>query len=435
MRLRLSLACAAAFALLVPVQATAHPTLVSSSPEAQARLAAPPDEIRLRFTQSVTATSRAIVVLAPDGRVVSGPARRSAGGLVVAAAVSGLEQGSAYTVRWRVTGSDGHSPAGVFIVGIGVDPPPPTEAVGASGTTWQDDVVRWLLFVALAFVLGPLAMWLLVLRGNLPGRLERALYLIATAAAFAVIDIGIAAFVVRASNALQLPFGDFLYGDLTPFAEGTRFGVAFLVMTVGFAVVASLLLVAWILDRPLLRWPAFVLAGLLASGLSLSGHQATEPNANVLSQLADWVHLGAAAIWVGGVATLGLLVWPLAPELRRRAFVGFSRVAVGLVGVLVVAGAYLALVRLPELADLWQTSYGRLLTFKLAIVALALVWGGVHHSVVRPRLEAGGQPRVRASLLGEAAVAVAVLLAAAMLTNASPPAVDDTSPTVARESR
>jgi putative copper export protein len=165
---------------------------------------------------------------------------------------------------------------------------------------------------------------------------------------------------------------------------------------------------------------------LLVSGLSLSGHQATEPNASWFSELADWLHLVAACVWVGGVATLAFVVWPTAPDLRRRAFLGFSRIAVVLVGVMVLAGAYLAFVRLPEIPDLWQTSYGRLLVVKSAIVFVALSWGGFHHTFVRPRLERGEQPRVRPSLVGESLVAVAVLLAAAVLTNGAPPPVEPT---------
>ena len=385
---------------------------------------APPTEIRLRFNSVVTAGGDAIRVLSPNGRVLSGRARVARNGSVVVAPVSGLTRGSAYTVRWRVTGGDGHSPSGVFTFGVGVPAPPPTEAVGSGAATWKDDVARWLLFAALALVIGPLAVRLLVLRGSVPNALERRFHVVTIVAAFAVIDVGIAAFVIRASNALQLPAADLLYGDLQPFAEKTRFGIAFLVMTVGFSVVATLLLLAWALDRVELRWPALVLSVVLVSGLSLSSHQGTEPNSTPLSELADWVHLVAASVWVGGVATLALLVWPLAPELRRRAFVGFSRIAVGLVAALVLAGVYLAVVRLPELTDLWQTSYGRLLLLKVAIVLLALAWGGFHHTFVRPRLEAGDQPRVRASLLGESGVALAVLLVAAMLTNGSPPPVD-----------
>ena len=329
-------------------------------------------------------------------------------------------------------GEDGHSPAGVFTFGVGVAAPQPTDAVGASGTTWRDDVARWALFGALALLIGPLVVRLLILRGAaVPDVLEKRFHLVSVVAAFLVIDVGIAGFVLRASNALQLPIADLPYGDLQPFAEKTRFGVAFLAMTIGFGVIAALLLVGWVFDRLDLRWPALAVAVALASGLSLSGHQATEPNATWLAELADWLHLVAASVWVGGVTTLAFLVWPLAPSLRRTAFVGFARLAVALVAVMVLAGGYLALVRLPELSDLWETLYGRLLLMKVGIVALALVWGAMHHFVVRPRLEQDEEFDVQPSLVGEAIVAFSVLLAAAILTNVAPPPVDSSAPTTA----
>jgi copper transport protein len=425
----------AAAALILPGSALAHVTLISSEPITQSRVDAPPTEVRLRFSQPVTITSNAVQVLAPDGTVLSGTSRTEGEGYVVVAPVSRLVDGTGYTVRWRVIGEDGHSPAGVFTFGVGIAAPPPTEAVGASGTTWRDDVARWALFGALALLIGPLVVRLLILRGAVPDVLEKRFHLVSVVAAFLVIDVGIAGFVLRASNALQLPIADLPYGDLQPFAEKTRFGIAFLVMTLGFGVVAALLLVGWVFDRLELRWPALALALALASGLSLSGHQATEPNASSLAELADWLHLVAASVWVGGVATLAFFVWPLAPSLRRTAFLGFARLAVLLVAVMVLAGGYLALVRLPELSDLWETLYGRLLLMKVAIVALALVWGAVHHFVVRPRLEAGEEPDVHPSLVGEAIVAFSVLLAAAILTNVAPPPVDSAAPATARSTR
>jgi copper transport protein len=420
------LTAALAAALVLPPGALAHATLNDADPDTQASVAEPPTEIRLEFNQAVTITSRAIQVLAPDGTVLSGTARTEDRGRVVVAPVSRLQRGWAYTVRWRVTSSDGHSPSGVFTIGIGVPAPPPTEAVGAKGTTWKDDAARWALFAALALLVGPLVVRLLVLRGPVPPALERRFHMLTVAAAVAVIDVGIAAFVLRAANALQLPVADLLYGDLQPFAEKTRFGVAFLVMTVGFGAVASLLLLAWIFDRLELRWLALALALALASGLSLSSHQATEPNSSWLAQGADWLHLVAASVWVGGLVALALCVWPAAPQLRRRAFLGFARLAFALVAAMVLAGAYLAYLRLPEPADLWQTGYGRLLLLKGTLVGVALAWGGAHHFLVRPRLERGERPRVRPSLVGEAAVAFAVLLAAAALTNAAPPPVERT---------
>jgi len=434
-RRRLVLVATAAVALAVPGTAFAHVTLVDSEPVTQSRVDRPPTEVRLRFNEPVTITSNAVEVLAPNGTVLSGTARTEDDGRVVVAPVSRLRLGQGYTVRWRVIGEDGHSPAGVFTFGVGVNAPPPTEAVGASGTTWRDDVARWGLFAALALLIGPLTLRLLVLRGPVPGQLEHRFHLVSVIAAFLVIDVGIAAFVLRASNALQLPFVDLPYGDLQPFAEKTRFGIAFLVMTIGFGIVAALLLVGWVFDRLELRIPALLLSVALLSGLSLSGHQGTEPNSSWISELADWLHLVAASVWVGGVATLAFLVWPLAPALRRTAFVGFARIAVVLVAVMVLAGGYLALVRLPELSDLWETLYGQLLLMKVAVVAIALVWGAVHHFVVRPRLEAGEDPDVHPSLVGEAIVAFSALLAAAILTNVAPPPVDVPPSTTARSTR
>ena len=64
------------------------------------------------------------------------------------------------------------------------------------------------------------------------------------------------------------------------------------------------------------------------------------------------------------------------------------------------------------------------LLVKLALVGLALAWGAVHHFVARPALErgdAGILSRLPRSLVGESAVAVAVLLAAAVLVDSKPP--------------
>jgi copper transport protein len=424
MRRAAGLAAAALVALAAPAVASAHATLSQATPDTQSEVSTPPREVRLRFDQSVVAISRSILVYAPDGRVVSGGTRTVGDGHVIVVPVSGLRKGEAYTVRWRVTSADGHSPAGVFTFGVGVKAPPPTEAVGSGATTWKDDVARWGLFAALAFLIGPLVVRLVVLRGEVPSPLEKRINILTTVAAFMAINVGIAAFVLRAANALQLPLGDLLYGDLQPFAEKTRFGQAFLVMTFGFGIVAALLMLSWVFDRVEPKWVALVLAVVLVSGLSLSSHQASEPNSSKLTELVDWLHLVAACVWVGGVVTLAFCVWPAAPDFRRKAFVGFSKIAVGLVGVMVLAGAYLAYVRLPHVSDLWTTHYGRLLLLKSALVGIALAWGGFHHNFVRPRLEAGEDPPVRPSLVGESMVAVAVLLAVALLVNAAPPPVE-----------
>jgi copper transport protein len=422
---RRALALAVGAALLLPGAAAAHATLRHANPAEQGRVETPPREIVLRYDQSVTAPPNAVVVYAADGRKVSGPVTQSDGGTVIRVPVKGLVRGEAYTVRWREISADGHVGNGVFTFGVGIEPPPPTEAVGASGMTWRDDAARWALFLSLALVIGVVGIRLLVLPGVVDPRVERRVHLLGVVGALLALDAGIVGFVIRSANALQVSGVDLLYADLSPFAESTRFGRAFLVTTFGFGVCLTILVVAWVLDRPVLRWPAFLLALALVSGYPLSGHQATEPNASALGEIADWVHLVTAMMWVGGVLTLAIVVWPLAPDLRRAAFLRFSRIAVLLVGVLVVAGTVVAIERLPAVDDLWGTSYGQILLVKIGLVVVALSWGGMHHTFVRPRLERGEAPRgVGRSLIGESSVAIAVLLAAAVLVNGAPPPVE-----------
>jgi copper transport protein len=422
---RRALLAAVALALVVPAVASAHATMKEATPAEQGRVETPPKEVALRFDQSVVAPADAIVVLGADGKNHAGAITQSRSDTVVHAHVEGLVQGEAYTVRWRIVSADGHVATGVFTFGVGVEAPPPTEAVGSSGMTWRDDVARWALFASLALMIGVVGIRLLVLPPVVDARVERRVHLLGTLGAFLALNAGIAGFVIRSANALQVSGVDLLYADLSPFAESTRFGTAFMVTTLGFGVCLTILVVAWVLDEPRLRWPAFLLAVALVWGYPLSGHQATEPNASALGEIADWVHLVTAMLWVGGVLTLALVVWPLAPDLRRAAFLRFSRIAVVLIGVLIVAGTVVAIERLPEVADLWETSYGVTLLVKIGLVLVALAWGGIHHMFVRPRLERGEMPRgVGRSLLGESAVAMGVLLAAAVLVNGAPPPVD-----------
>jgi putative copper export protein len=300
--------------------------------------------------------------------------------------------------------------------------PPATEAFGAGGPTTAEHLVRWLYFIALALLAGGLGFRLLIVRGPLGEAGQRRFYQLLGVGVIGALEVGIVAFLLRAEDALQLPFVNFLYGDLSPLAK-TRFGYAFVAMTLGYALVAALVFLAWLSDREWLLWPAFLVALGFASGLSLSGHSAADAGSSSLSELADWLHLSAAALWVGGLVQLAFVIWPLEPGLRRQAFLRFSRLATALIVVLLGAGTYLSVLRLPHLADLWNESYGQVLLVKLGLVSLALAWGGAHHFFVRPKLERGaplfaGLPR---SLMGESAVGMAILLAAAVLVDSKPP--------------
>jgi copper transport protein len=409
--------------LAVPAKSFAHATLLDPSPEYRQRLSAGPTTVVLRFDQAVTAFPDSILVRSAQGLVVSDDAASGADAQIVLAPVRSLPRG-AYTVRWHVLSSDGHPISGLYTFGVRVAAPPPTEAFGASGPTRTEDFVRWAYFLSLALVVGGLGFALLVLRG-MPPALSGRLYKLIGIGVVATLEVGIVAFILRAEGALQLPFAKLLYADLTPIAAGTRLGAAFMAMTMGFVLVSIFVYFAWLLDRVIFLWPAFLLALGFSSGLPLSGHQAADRGSSWATEIADWIHLSAALLWVGGLLVLAVCVWPLARELRRDAFLRFSRLATLLIAALLGAGIYLSFVRLPAVSDLWTEGYGRVLLVKIALVGVALMWGAFHHFVARPALvredASGWSARLGRTLVGEASVAMAILLLAAMLVDARPP--------------
>lgn len=391
-------------ALLVPATAFAHAAIRTEWPVYRARMAFSPRLVVLRFDESVTVLPHAIRVLDASGKDLAGEARAIDRG--IEAPVAKLPKGP-YTVRWKALSNDGHVVNGVYTFGVQVAAPLVTDAVGAQGPTTTEHLLRWLYFVGFALLVGGLGFELLVAR---VADVRRYWWILGAGVAV-TLEVGILAFLLRAEDALQLPFTAFLYGDLSPIAGGTRFGEAFIAMELGFAVVTAFVFLSWLMEKRALLWPAFVLGLALASGLSLSGHS----SATAAESVADWLHLCAATLWIGGLLQL-VVVRRDALALRR-----FSRLATVCVGVLIAAGTFLSVERLPQLHDLWLSGYGHVLLVKLGLVSVALLWGAVHRFVVLPRVDALGRGLAR-SLLAESVVAMAVLLAAAVLVDSKPPA-------------
>jgi len=165
-------------------------------------------------------------------------------------------------------------------------------------------------------------------------------------------------------------------------------------------------------------------------GLSTSGHAADGSTARVA---VDFVHLAAAALWMGGLVELASLRFSLrglTPEVRRSITAAclerFSSLALWLVVALAGAGLFLALVQARWPAGL-GTAWGDTLIAKTALAAGALALGAFHRWRVVPRMRARagvatGETTVAVgrTLAFEAALVGAALLAAAVLTNLSP---------------
>ena len=127
-----------------------------------------------------------------------------------------------------------------------------------------------------------------------------------------------------------------------------------------------------------------------------AGHAAqTAPRG--VSVLLDWLHLVSGSLWLGGL--IGLVVlWRSLPVARRVAGLvvcvpRFSNVAFVSVLVLLGTGIGATVLHLPVLAALWQTSYGKVILIKLAILAATLPLAAINLLRNKPGLLAAtGNP-------------------------------------------
>jgi putative copper export protein len=149
----------------------------------------------------------------------------------------------------------------------------------------------------------------------------------------------------------------------------------------------------------------------------------------VVSLSATYLHVLAMGIWLGGLLTLLLAGLPAIraldgggvpaggelPALARMVN-AFSRVALPAVVVLVLTGMVSNALRLGSMGALFGSGYGRVLLFKLALVAAAFLLGFYNWRKVRPSLAERPDPgelRIPASL--EAGLGILVLLLTAIL--------------------
>ncbi|MBA3919879.1 MAG: hypothetical protein C0516_15050 [Gemmatimonas sp.] len=111
-----SLAFIAVLALAIPLSAaSAHPRLLKSTPAADSRSAEAPREVALTFNESLDLALTRVTLHHGEMAIRLGVLQFAQGDdkTVTASIVGSLAPGR-YTVRWQVTGDDGHPVRGTF---------------------------------------------------------------------------------------------------------------------------------------------------------------------------------------------------------------------------------------------------------------------------------------------------------------------------------
>jgi copper transport protein len=437
------LTAVAAAALALPAAAWAHAALLKTVPEASRTVNTPPPEVRLTYSEPIEARFAIVSVTDASGRQVTSGQPESAPGSpqTLVTPLEGVPEGW-YLVFWRVISADGHPVRGAFTFAVGPNPGPPPQfrvpSLSETATTTRLLVSRWLVFLAVLSALGLFVLRTLIARPVarvVRGTSLRALNLaFAVAVAIALVAIPVYVDIATAEFTLRSAFD---LGAIVPVVRDSGFGRDFLDLELAFWLFAVAAGAALFVDRPereqrsvveLLATPAALGAGVAALLLpALAGH-AGQKSPRGLALPLDMLHLGAVAVWLGGL--IGIVVlWLSVGRAGRSAVLAcvvprFSAVAFCSVLLLIGTGIGQSLLELPTLASLWQTSYGQALLWKIGLLAAALVLAGVNLARTKPRLQAGDASApvlLRRLVQGEIVLVAAALFAAAVLSSLAPP--------------
>jgi copper transport protein len=464
-----------ALALLLPAAASAHARLEGTEPPQGAVVKKEPAAVIFEFDEPVEGNFGAVRVYDAAGeRVDEGDAfhPNGEGPRLGVHLKPGLPDGS-YTATYRVVSADGHIVSSGYVFSIGKAGKAPTqtvgELIGGAGNGKVTEVAyglaRGLEYVAIALAVGGVAFlllcWLPAL-GAAVGVGEESRR--AAARVFArrlrlvlwiAVGLGLVAtaaqIVLEGAEAAGISGFSAITKTIIEETLETRFGTVW-----GFAFVAWLVVGA--MTGLMGSFPHELRGGSsrspslrsLGTGLmlvplaylvlcpALSGHGSSQ-SPEVLNFPVNVVHVGAMAVWLGGLGAL-LLVLPSAtrsaanPADRSRLLAGplarFSTVALVMVALIMATGLIQAYVYVRHLGDLISTGYGRavLAKFLLLLCVMGVAAFNRRDSVpqlnaIAERGESPGRPGVllRRALRAEVALLAVVIGVTAALASYAPP--------------
>jgi copper resistance protein D len=179
------------------------------------------------------------------------------------------------------------------------------------------------------------------------------------------------------------------------------------------------------------RWLGLGAAVGLMASIAWTGHAASTPGATGnLHLFADTLHVLAAAVWIGGLVSLVLLLAAIGKipplpgaTLAREVAHRFSTLGMLSVAILVLSGVVNALILIGSVRALVVTEYGRLLILKIVIFAFMLAFAAINRFWLTPRLAvvsgSAGQlealRRLKRNSLIEIALGLAIFAVVGML--------------------
>jgi copper transport protein len=425
----------AALAILVGVlalgttAASAHATLESSTPADGQSVPTSPSELRITFSEAVTTISGGVSVLNADGKTVDVGNSEIVGGRTLVAPITETLSDGTYVATYRVLSADGHPVSGSLLFGVGEGALDRSAQPSSNGDRlWEiiGGISRFIMYLA-ALVAAGVAFFLAFIHDHAEDR-WRIVPFVRIGSILALLSaIGI----VMSQAALLTGKGAGAITDSNVLRDvlNQNLGWSLALLLIGLAAVhLSTDLSKKVVSKSL------ALSGGLAVTISFAvwGH-ATELSPKAISLAADAIHATAAALWLGGLVGLVMVLSLRTPE-SVRATAGiisrFSLMAFWSVIALTIAGLTLTITGSDaSLNSILTTTWGQLVLAKIGLTLIVVLIAAWNRRTLVPSLigptENNGELAVRwAALLrtvrAEAVLLVAVVALTAIVVNVPP---------------
>lgn len=381
--------------------ASAHATVVSSSPADGAHVDTAPEVLVIELSEPVTIVGGSASLITSGGeRIRLSGVRLENGNRRVVINPSGSLGDDAYLATVRTVSADTHviSLSIRFTVGSVTDLSGIPVASAASNTAtrwgWPAKAAVYLgVILTVGLLLAARMVWPELLSGNR--------FHVVYQAGGVILFLGLLGRLAVLGTQHAGGLSSITTGAMDDVLH-TRAG-----WSIALAAVLNLTVAAGISRIRGGRYAGYVAAGSALIAVTLGGHGGSTDRWPVA--FADTlIHVYAMSVWLGGVAVLALL----APETVRIA--RWHRVALAHVAIVIVSGVILALWQVDPLAALGTTTYGVVLLVKAGVVAGAVAVGFWAY-----RRSVRGDSR-RGVVAGELALVVVIASATAVLSSTTP---------------